>query len=234
MHRQKLLTRSCGDDDDDKGSVERGGLCSRWLPDASSSDYASDSASADASRRRTRRRGSCCFGAFHGCDGYEGDGTMFPDCYGRAAFFGFAGIGGRRRRGVAAAAAGLAVLLTVLLMFNVSSRGDRYTRSLVEIREKYSTKTAAMGTAAAAKGPAAATGTKTLRTTTIFSRKTEMVPPPVSTSAAPVLIALLNDFYFGDRYARVVPGCTWRDENTILPCEFSTNQARFNASDALA
>ena len=60
------------------------------------------------------------------------------------------------------------------------------------------------------------------------------MPPPVSTSAAPVLIALLNDFYFGDRYSRVVPGCTWRDENTILPSEFTTAQARFNASDALA
>ena len=61
-----------------------------------------------------------------------------------------------------------------------------------------------------------------------------MVHPPASTSAAPVLIVLLNDFYFGERYARVVPGCTWRDENTILPCEFTTDQARFNASDALA
>ena len=56
----------------------------------------------------------------------------------------------------------------------------------------------------------------------------------VSTSAAPVLIALLNDFYFGDRYARVVPGCIWRDENAVLPCEFTDDQARFNASDALA
>lgn len=69
MHRQKLLTRSCGDDDDDKGSVERGGLCSRWSPDALSSDSASDYAFVAPSRRRTRMRGSCCFGASYGCDG---------------------------------------------------------------------------------------------------------------------------------------------------------------------
>ena len=50
----------------------------------------------------------------------------------------------------------------------------------------------------------------------------------------PLLIALLNDFYFGDRYARVVPICTWRDKNVILPCEFTTDQARLNASDVLA
>ena len=223
MHRQKLITRISGDDDN--GGVERGGICSRWSPDASSGDYASDSVTAAPARGCRRKRGSCCFRALYGCDGYDGDGTVLPDCCGRAAVFGsrsfFTGISGRRRcGGAAAAAASLAFLLTVLLLFNMSSRRDRYTRSLVEIREKYST--------------TAAKGATILRTTTILSRTTAMVHPPASTSAAPVLIVLLNDFYFGERYARVVPGCTWRDENTILPCEFTTDQDRPNASDALA
>ena len=99
MHRQKLLTRSIGDNDN--GGVERGGICSRWSPDASSSDYASDSASAAPSRRCRRRRRCCCFGAFYGCDGYDGDGAVLSDCCGLAAVFGsrsfFTGISGRRR-----------------------------------------------------------------------------------------------------------------------------------------
>lgn len=160
---------------------------------------------------------------------------MLPDCSGRAAVSGsrsfFARTSGRRRGGGVSVAAGLAVLLTVLLVLNVSSRGDRYTRSLAEIRGKYSM-TAAKGTTAAAKGTSAAQGRTAAQGTTIL--RTTMMPPPVSASAAPVLIALLNDFYFGDRYARVVPGCIWRDENTDLPCEFTADQARFNASDALA
>jgi hypothetical protein len=94
--------------------------------------------------------------------------------------------------------------------------------------------TAAAKEATAAKGAAAAKGTTVLMTTTILSRTATRMPHPVSTSAAPVLIALLNDFYFGDRYERVVPGYTWSDENAILPCEFTIDQARFNASDARA
>ena len=220
MHRQKLLTRSCGDDDIQ--GVERGGLCSRLSPDASSSDSASDSASAAPSPSRRRRRSSCSFGAFYGGDG---DG-MLSDCCGRAAVlsswsFFFTGLGGRRS-GSVAAAAGMAVLLTVLLALNAPPRDGRYTRSLVEIREKYST-AMAKGTTVAAKEGTQVPTTATTTTT---------MPPPVSTSADPVLIALVNDFYFGDRYARAVPGCIWRDEN--LPCEFTADEARFNASDALA
>jgi hypothetical protein len=160
MHLQKLLTRRCGDNDD-SGGVERGGICSRWSPDASSCDFASDSASVAPSRGTRRKRGSCCFGAFYGCDVFDGDGTVLPDCCGRAAVFGsrsfFTGISGCRHGGGIVTAAGLAVLLTVLLVLNVSSRGDQNTRSLVEIRERYSTTTAAKG-ATAGKGTTAAKG----------------------------------------------------------------------------
>ena len=50
----------------------------------------------------------------------------------------------------------------------------------------------------------------------------------------PVVIALMNRFYFGDRYARVVPGCTWEKTGANLPCEFTAGQERFNDSSALA
>ena len=50
----------------------------------------------------------------------------------------------------------------------------------------------------------------------------------------PVVIALMNRFYFGDRYARVVPGCTWEKTGANLPCEFTADQERSNDSSALA
>ncbi len=50
----------------------------------------------------------------------------------------------------------------------------------------------------------------------------------------PVVIALMNRFYFGDRYARVVPGCTWEKTGVNLPCEFTADQERSNDSSALA
>ena len=36
-----------------------------------------------------------------------------------------------------------------------------------------------------------------------------------------------------ERYARVVPGCTWRG-GAPLPCEFTSDQARFADADAIA
>ena len=50
----------------------------------------------------------------------------------------------------------------------------------------------------------------------------------------PVVIALMNRFYFGDRYARVVPGCTWKKTGANLLCEFTADQERLNDSSALA
>jgi len=50
----------------------------------------------------------------------------------------------------------------------------------------------------------------------------------------PVVIALMNRFFFGDRYARVVPGCTWKKSGANLPCEFTADQERLNDSSALA
>ena len=50
----------------------------------------------------------------------------------------------------------------------------------------------------------------------------------------PVVIALMNRFYFGDRYARVVPGSTWEKTGANLPCEFTADQERLNDSSALA
>ena len=58
-----------------------------------------------------------------------------------------------------------------------------------------------------------------------------------SASAAttpPVVISLMNRFYFGDRYARVVPGCTWEKTGANLPCVFTADQERLNDSSALA
>ena len=54
-----------------------------------------------------------------------------------------------------------------------------------------------------------------------------------TSSTPPVVVALANRFYFGDRYARVVPGCTWRG-GASLPCEFTSDQARFADADAMA
>ena len=55
-----------------------------------------------------------------------------------------------------------------------------------------------------------------------------------SAAPTPVVIALMNRFYFGDRYARVISGCTWGKTGASLPCEFTADQARFNDSSALA
>ena len=84
---------------------------------------------------------------------------------------------------------------------------------------------------------AAATATTSSSTTTITA--TTSSPSAVDDSASnatppPVVIALMNRFYFGDRYARVVPGCTWGKTVAILPCEFTADQARINESSALA
>jgi hypothetical protein len=54
-----------------------------------------------------------------------------------------------------------------------------------------------------------------------------------TSSTPPVVVALANRFYFGERYARVVPGCTWRG-GASLPCEFTSDQARFADADAMA
>ena len=55
-----------------------------------------------------------------------------------------------------------------------------------------------------------------------------------SDATPPVVIALMNRFYFGDRYARVAPGCTWEKTGANLPCEFTADQERLNDSSALA
>lgn len=57
-----------------------------------------------------------------------------------------------------------------------------------------------------------------------------------ATHQPPVVIALMNNFYFGERYERVVPGCTTggKTGSTTLPCEFTANRARFDDSTALA
>jgi hypothetical protein len=52
------------------------------------------------------------------------------------------------------------------------------------------------------------------------------------TSQAPVRVVLMNRFYYGDRYARSVPGCTWDGEP--LPCEFTSDRSAAADADALA
>ena len=63
--------------------------------------------------------------------------------------------------------------------------------------------------------------------------KTTTTKTTTTTSTPPVVVALANRFYFGERYARVVPGCTWRG-GASLPCEFTNDQARLADADAIA
>ena len=55
----------------------------------------------------------------------------------------------------------------------------------------------------------------------------------VENSTTPIVIALLNRFYFGDRYARPVPGCT-KSNGESLSCEFTAEKERFDDAEALA
>jgi hypothetical protein len=121
-----------------------------------------------------------------------------------------------------------------------SSRGERYlsnTISLAEIRLKYSntkTTTTMPTSPHRRRRPSLPPHHDASTTSSSFSSSSTTVAATATapTVAAPVLIALVNDFYFGDRYARAVPECTWKGE--ILPCEITADHARFNASDALA
>lgn len=55
----------------------------------------------------------------------------------------------------------------------------------------------------------------------------------VENSTALIVIALLNRFYFGGRYARPVPGCT-KSNGESLSCEFTADKERFHDAEALA
>ena len=52
-------------------------------------------------------------------------------------------------------------------------------------------------------------------------------------STSPVIIALMYRFYFGERFARFVPSCTWKETGESLRCEFTADQVRVNDSSAL-
>ena len=56
----------------------------------------------------------------------------------------------------------------------------------------------------------------------------------INNSTPPVVIAMINHFYFGERFARVVPRCTLEGTGASLPCEFTADHARINDSSALA
>jgi len=69
---------------------------------------------------------------------------------------------------------------------------------------------------------------------TVLTTTSATGSPASNAAPPPVVIALMNRFYFGERYARVVHGCTWEKTGESLPCEFTADQARLNDSSALA
>jgi len=104
-----------------------------------------------------------------------------------------------------------------------------------------------VATAAAARGGGRSSdrsfideGEESLMLDSVYRAAADSITTSASDAAASdatpprVVIALMNRFYFGDRYARVVPGCTWEKTGTNLPCEFTADQERFNDSSALA